>query len=228
MRRSLLLRKNNSSTCMRKKIQLNIGCGIRLCSGFINVDKFFTLKDLKEGAKTKAGPYGRAEIEKGAEFVQADMCQLPFKDNYADYVECNQAIEHLPYAQVTVALKEMRRVLKPKKLLVVTTLNFDDLVRRWHENVASLEWSETVLKHYTDLAASFYGNQLGPGEFHHTPFNPPFLKLVLVHAGFTPEQIEIKGFPLGYTGTLPFRAARQIKPGLEMLRDECMFAFATK
>ena len=70
---------------MKKQIKLNLGCGIRLVKGFINVDKAFTLEDIK----AQAGPFRQAVCEKGAKFVQADMCNLPFEDNFADYIEEN-------------------------------------------------------------------------------------------------------------------------------------------
>lgn len=221
------------------KIQLNLGCGILLRSGFINVDKFLTLRDLQEGERTKTGPYREAVIEKDAEFVQADLCKLPFKDNYAEYIECNQTIEHLACADVLKAIKEMRRVLKLKKTLLITTPNFDDLVKRWHEGVSGLNWSETVDREFVCLAEAFYGNQRGPGEFHCTPFNPSVLKVLLIQAGFQPEAIKIIGFPVGYTGKLPYLAglhpvpSHEIKNGVAIatnrtLRDETIFAFAKK
>ena len=65
---------------MKKQTWLNLGCGIRLLSNFINVDVAFDLKDLKE----KKGTFVNAEIDKNSAFVKADMRKLPFKDNSAD------------------------------------------------------------------------------------------------------------------------------------------------
>ncbi|MFJ9695926.1 class I SAM-dependent methyltransferase [Kitasatospora sp. NPDC101183] len=61
----------------------------------------------------------------------ADMCRLPFPDGRFDVVVCaDNALPHLltPEA-VRTALREMRRVLRPGGLLLVSTRPYDDLRR---------------------------------------------------------------------------------------------------
>ncbi|MEM0541351.1 methyltransferase domain-containing protein [Flavobacterium sp. j3] len=43
--------------------------------------------------------------------VKADICNLPFEDNYYDIILCNHVLEHIP--DDTKAMQELYRVLKP-------------------------------------------------------------------------------------------------------------------
>lgn len=177
-----------------KKISLNLGCGIYLIGGFINVDKFYTLKQLKE----KKGDMCNTVIEKGAKFVQADMCALPFRDNYADYIETMDAVEHITFKKLIPVFSEMYRVLKSGGKLVIVTTNFDQLAELWTEKIAgkSLD-NDKIMKDYLDLMEVIYGNQNHPGEFHTVPFNPYFLGFLLQKVGFKKKDIKMRVYPMG-------------------------------
>lgn len=43
--------------------------------------------------------------------VQADICDLPFKENEFDFILCNHVLEHIP--DDTKAMQELYRILKP-------------------------------------------------------------------------------------------------------------------
>lgn len=177
-----------------KKIQLNLGCGIRVVSGFINVDKYYTLKQLKE----KKGACKNAVIEKGGKYVKADICKLPFKDNYADYIESVDVVEHIPFFRMIPAFREMYRVLKPGGKLCIATINFDEVARLWADRVAKRPFDgDVVMANYLDLMEVIYGNQRYKGEFHTTPFNPYFLGFVLQQAGFKIPNIKMRVYPTG-------------------------------
>lgn len=48
--------------------------------------------------------------------IKADLCELPFQDNYYDLILCNHVLEHIPEDQK--AMQEMYRVLKQGGTLI--------------------------------------------------------------------------------------------------------------
>lgn len=192
-------------------VWLNIGSGVNLAGEFINVDNFFDLEDLKNGIKTKKGPFKNARIAKGARFVRADVCDLPFEDNSVDYIECNDMIEHLPFSKVLDGLKEMYRVLKPGSKLCLSTVNFDELARLW---TSFIEGNLLKGKHdwdmYISLAQVIYGNQAGEGEYHKTPFNPFTLGSFFHSAGFKLDNIVISVYPTGSPYVTPQKVYKSL------------------
>ena len=150
---------------MGKNVKLNLGCGVLLKEGFINVDRY-TLEELKEakGVLHQAVVKGR--------YVQGDVRDLPFKDNFADYILATEILEHIPLADVTKTLKEWVRVLKPGGRMVITCPDFNALAKQWLE-------TPFLPETYGDMAQGIYGNQLAPGEFHQSPITPQFLQYYL-------------------------------------------------
>ena len=167
---------------MKKEIKLNIGCGIDLKAGYINVDKYIDYEELKKGAKTKEGIYSKSKIGKGAKFIKGDILELPFPDNYADYILCVDVIEHIKMRDVVLALKELRRVLKSTGELCLATFDFDNLAKQW----VALSEQEFDSNKFLNLAQHIYGNQAGSedGEIHKCPFNPGFMNIVMQMAGW--------------------------------------------
>ena len=195
----------------KKEVWLNLGCGVSLADDFVNVDNFFDMKDLRNGQKTKKGPFKNARVPKGAKFVRGDMRALPFDDNYADYIECNDAIEHMALADVQSALAEMYRVLKPGGKLAVQTTNFDELAKLWTLNVANNPLgTQKDIDAYVTLSQVIYGNQAGPGEFHRTLYNPYILGYHLRNAGFKLEDITITIYPTNSKMIAPQKAYKHM------------------
>jgi SAM-dependent methyltransferase len=212
----------------KEKIRLNIGCGINLVGGFINVDDFFTLEDLETGVRTRSGMFREANIPKGAKFVKANVKNLPFEDNYADYIETSDMIEHLPYREVFGALKEMHRVLKPGGEIRIETVNFDEIARLWVRDVANysgqLDFSDPNCSFY-DLREVVYGNQIGEGQFHKSAFNPFFMGKMMKDAGFKKIVMEI--YPTGSPIQPKMLTQSKWAPGATC-RVEEFIAIATK
>ena len=200
-----------------KKIQLNLGCGIHLVKDFINIDKVITLKDLKDGIETKKGLFRNAIIEKGSEFIQCDMKELPFKDNSVDYIECCEAIEHVPMNEVIIVIKEMHRVLKTGHKAVIFTTNFADLSRLYLEESDKEDFD---MQRFYEISAHIYGNQLTEGEFHRSAFSPWLFKRMSDVVGF--KDIKVVMHPR-YTSTPKLKAFRPMKDGVLV----CDFLLAT-
>jgi SAM-dependent methyltransferase len=56
--------------------------------------------------------YTTADLYSPIADVKADICNLPFKDNFFDVIFCNHVLEHID--NDTKAMQELYRVLKPK------------------------------------------------------------------------------------------------------------------
>jgi len=199
------------------EVWLNLGCGVLLADPpFINVDKYFSLEELKTGVESKDGAWVNARLPEGVKFQQASMTDLPFEDNSVDYVESNDAIEHLSWNEVDVALKEMYRVLKPGGKLALGTTNFDELAKLWTLNITGNPLKTQVdIDRYISLTKIIYGNQVHPGEFHRVPFNPYSIAYRLQNAGFALKDILITMLPTGSPITVVPRAVEFMEEELK-------------
>lgn len=212
-----------------KEIWLNLGSGISLSDGFINVDNFYNLKDLKKGQKTKEGMFKNARVTKETKFVKADICALPFKDDYADYVECNDVIEHMPMNKVLPALREMYRVLKPGHKLGLMTTNFDELAKLWTREIEGNTFNEEKdWDRMFVLSQVIYGNQAWEGEYHKTAFNPFIIGYYLKGAGFDIKNITITIHPTGTKYNIPHKAYGHLSFENMAVLTEMMWVEATK
>lgn len=172
----------------KKPIKINAACGVHLFGGFINIDNFFDLEDLK----TKKNEFVNAVIEKDAEFIKADVRKLPFADNYADHFLSVDTIEHLPFKDIYPTLLEWKRVLKPGGKLIIQTVNFSELAKLWTEFI---EGKPFDLATYTKLGTIIYGNQVTEGEYHTAPITPEYMNVLLKNAGFSNYKILL--YPTG-------------------------------
>lgn len=88
-------------------MKLNLGCGIHLKKGFINIDI-----DKRVDPKY---PFKRLDLNKS----------LPFKDNSVDYIYTNHALEHID--NLWQLVHEMYRVCKNKAILEIYVLHFTSI-----------------------------------------------------------------------------------------------------
>ena len=205
----------------KQKVKLNIGCGIRVVPGFINVDKMFTLEQLTN----KEGPFKNSAMQDGVQYVQADARELPFDNSYADYIESVDMIEHIPMRDTKQVLSEMYRVLKKKGEIRIMTTNFDELAKLWTEFVDGKDIDFTDPNNqFFNLAEVIYGNQHHGGEYHVAPFNPRYMHALLKYVGFTDIVINI--FPTGCSDS-PNMETAPWGEGL-VARTEMMVAYARK
>ncbi len=127
---------------------LDIGCG----EGFFlfNASKFgYTAKGIE--LSRDAAAYARREFGLDVEAKPLEEMQLP--ENYFDVVTLWQVLEHMPYP--LMVLKEVRRILKPEGLLVVSTPNIEGipakiLMKRWW-NVRMLHTNQFTTKTLTNI-----------------------------------------------------------------------------
>jgi SAM-dependent methyltransferase len=60
----------------------------------------------------KNGGHGNSDV------IAADVCALPFQDNFFDLILCSEVLEHIQHHKIAVS--EIARVLKPGRNLVVS------------------------------------------------------------------------------------------------------------
>ena len=107
------------------------------------------------------------EEERRVCFVGADIQKLPFRDGSFDKVIVLEVIEHVPAETIPVYFGELRRVLKPGGVLLVTTPNYRST---W----PILEW---IVDHFGGAA------EMG-GKQHIARFHPRMLRRALEENGF--------------------------------------------
>lgn len=89
-----------------KSIKINIGSGSDFREDYINVD----ITDWDHYNKKSQNVDVIANIKD----------KLPFEDNFADYILCQEIFEHVNRFDALELLKEIKRVLKPKGQLELT------------------------------------------------------------------------------------------------------------
>ncbi len=151
----------------QKEVKVNLGCGTSMVEGYINID--FVRP---------------ANADKS--FLQADILNLPLESNSVDYIICDQVLEHIDMKDVSVALYNIRRVLKVGGRAVIIVPDFEDAVRQWLD--ARMNIGFTPIK-YQWFSEVIYGNQTHAGEYHKTPMCAAYLHYVLDMVGLTKHEI---------------------------------------
>jgi ubiquinone/menaquinone biosynthesis C-methylase UbiE len=143
-------------------IKINLGSGYNLIPDFINVDLFTNSTDKK------------------IKFVKADIKSLPFKKDYADYILCDNVLEHLPQSEVPDVLHEIKRVLKPGGQAIVVVPDFHDIAQQWLNNVDPMKFDWTTYKFFSEI---IFGNQIHEGEYHKSAFYPAYISYIMHMVG---------------------------------------------
>ena len=130
---------------------LDVGCGVNVRPGFTGIDAYV----------------------QGDNIVNAQMWDLPYKDNTVDEIYCSHALEHVPKRAVGACLHEFWRVMKPGALLTILVPDLEWCCRAWLEHKSN-DWFMDII----------FGNQDHQGEFHLTGFNQRIMVGYLEAAGF--------------------------------------------
>jgi len=130
-------------------MKIDIGSGNSPKQGFASVDK-----------------YCQADYE-------ADFIHLPFPDNSIQEVYTSHTLEHLGKNEVSIALKEIYRVLEPKGIFTIIVPDLEWCIRAWLK-------APDKRGFFMD---AIFGNQEHAGEFHKTGFTKDSLKKLVEDAG---------------------------------------------
>ena len=93
--------------------KLNVGCWERREEGWLNLDV-----------------YRRPGNAEGAEVI-GDVRALPFEDGAFDAVFMSHILEHIPETDVTTAMSEVRRVLRPLGQFAIVGPDYDRAEAAW-------------------------------------------------------------------------------------------------
>lgn len=103
--------------------------------------------------------------------------KLPFKDNYFDKIISVNVIEHL--IDPISFLGEIKRILKPNGLIVITTANRDFILHRWFFDSTHLhEWRKKEYGNMLDLFFNKKELSKSSAMFNYYPFNIFFVKIL--------------------------------------------------
>jgi ubiquinone/menaquinone biosynthesis C-methylase UbiE len=152
-------------------VKLNLGCGLDVRDGYINIDvrkvhpKILVLDLEKELLK-------------------------PFPDNSVEEIIAKDFIEHLSWRVVEDFLKDCYRVLKPGGRMYIQVPDMEAIAKKVILN-PSFKYGE--LEGWKAISFWVYGAQDHEFNVHKTGFTIPTLKKLLESIGFVVESIENDG-----------------------------------
>lgn len=144
-----------------------------------------TVRDIEIGAGGEETPplegYLQVDLQ-GQPDVRADMRTLPFRR--LERIHASHVLEHLPDADIVMALKSCRRALRAGGVLEVYVPDLLWTVRRFINSKMSYGerwglWLQFI-----------YGSQKDEGQYHKTGFSTKRLADCLIAAGF--RQVKVR------------------------------------
>ncbi|MDD4352844.1 MAG: class I SAM-dependent methyltransferase [Candidatus Nanoarchaeia archaeon] len=101
-------------------------------------------------------------------FQKADVCSLPFEDNYFDKIIIARVLGHVSNEDMKIAAKELMRVLKPKGEIIVSMIhpnlgNISNLIV--NGKIFHMPRFNRTVKEYVKIFSEFKGKIVGSGSF---------------------------------------------------------------
>jgi predicted SAM-dependent methyltransferase len=183
-----------------RAIRLNLGCGSRPLTGYVNVD-MDTLEQLRQR-------YPQAKFPEGVEVKQYDIFALPYEDGAVDEIRADSLIEHLSFSEEPRFFHEVTRVLRPGGVLILETPDFEQAVKDWlaakdewrdfyrsdPEAIEQCHWFGTYTyareNRWGYLSAMIFGPQNGEGQFHKNAYTEPKIRAILNRLGYQKVEID--------------------------------------
>jgi predicted SAM-dependent methyltransferase len=133
-------------------MRLNLGCGNDIKEGFINIDTYNNMKGID---------------------LNADIMNLPFKDETIDEVYISHVMEHFSFDNVMMVFKEINRVLMIGGDLKIYVPDFQTCVNDWNES--DDKWASLD---------RIFGSQTHPGNYHFCGYTLETLKKIVEDFNF--------------------------------------------
>jgi len=165
----------------RTALRLHIGCGTRLLPGWINIDQVARVPGVVTGIELTA---------------------LPYPDGSVDEILAEHILEHLSFAEEAQAWPELARVLRAGGSLTLEVPDFEWVCATFLH--AEDEWRDFYIvghaNHYAGcgralnqrwgiLQTMFFGNQNGPGQFHHSAYTEGKIRALARRTGFAVQSL---------------------------------------
>lgn len=162
--------------------RLHIGCGANVLPGWINIDRIARAPGV---------------------LTDIDPTSLPFPDGSVAAILAEHVLEHLTFAEERAVWQEFARVLRPDAELTIEVPDFPWVCRAFLE--AKDDWRSFYIVGHPDhyagcgraldqrwgvLQTMFFGNQNGPGQFHHSAYTEAKIRAIAHHLGFAAVTIE--------------------------------------
>ena len=181
-------------------LKVNLGCGGRPLSGYVNVDM--------DSLASIHARYPDRVIEPGTRVEQHDVFTLPYADATVDEVRADSLIEHLSFVEEPRFFAEAIRVLKPGGKLALSTVDLEATARAWleapdewrdfyrtdAEAIRTQHWFGTYtmapVNRWGYLTATLFGNQNGAGQFHRNGYTRAKLVAICARLGLVVESLE--------------------------------------
>jgi predicted SAM-dependent methyltransferase len=163
-------------------LKLHIGCGTNVLPGWINIDRIARVPGV---------------------VTNIDPTALPFPAASVSAVLAEHVLEHLTFAEERVVWQELTRVLRAGAQLVIEVPDFEWTCRKFLE--AHDDWRSFYIvghpDHYSGcgralnqrwgiLQTMFFGNQNGPGQFHHSAYTEEKIRRIGRLLGYASVAIE--------------------------------------
>ena len=125
-------------------IRVNVGCGMTLTEGWVNIDNSFSLllarlptiiiKLLCKSGLLDAAQYSYISFAKTKGIIQADAAKrLPFGDKAVELLYTSHMLEHLDRLQARLFLAEAYRVLVPGGTIRIAVPDLSVIINHYRE-----------------------------------------------------------------------------------------------
>ena len=162
--------KKELAYCSSKLVRLNMGCGLDLKEGYINIDT----QDIM--------------LEKPYKFVKSDCGNLTFlRDRSVDEIYANQLLEHIHPLNIKEVLYEWRRVLKIGGIVRIIFPDFEKVIE-YYEKCRRLEtvkeFMDFLVLNYVVLDTTQQQDKVRDVYPHKSLMTDRFLTVLLESEGF--------------------------------------------
>src|ERR1044071_1839828 len=168
---------------------INLGCGLSIAPGWINVDNSPNAKLSKyprlRWALWKLGILSDRHYKvKWADSIKIHNLKkrLPYLDSSIDYVYTCHFLEHLALVDAQRFIREVFRILKPRGIVRIVV---PDLALGARQYLAALEADPQDAKAAQDFLNWLQLNRTGVRDPHLWMYDAPSLTAMLYGAGFT-------------------------------------------